>query len=420
MRLAPPVTRYHRLPIIGGAVCCLAIGASVLGSTNPAAADSVEIAAVEQRVRALEAESANASERAVAARQSLAESQAALDKVTADLQAARAALDTEKRALAQLARQMYVNGGMDNATAGFALQDPDTFLRDLERVAAAGDQQSTVVSKADQAAAVVAKFEAAVTEQRDEQAQITQELEAARDASRLALEQAEVELARLQEEERRRIAEAIAAAREAARIAAEQEAARVRAEEEARAAAEAARRQAEAEAAAAEQYRQVAVAAAVVAQWQAQAAAADQAAAQAAAASQAAAAQAAAQAQAQQQIANQAAAAAQQQAQSSPAPSPVQAAPATGGGAPSDVSSWADSPYSQAIKMCESSGNYSINTGNGYYGAWQFDYPSWHWNGGGQFAEFPHQATKAQQDYVAWTYYQRSGWRPWECALKIG
>lgn len=69
--------------------------------------------------------------------------------------------------------------------------------------------------------------------------------------------------------------------------------------------------------------------------------------------------------------------------------------------------------------MCESSGNYSINTGNGYYGAWQFDYPSWHWNGGGQFAEFPHQATKEQQDYVAWTYYQRSGWRPWECALKI-
>ena len=223
MRLAPPVTRYHRLPIIGGAVCCLAIGSSVLGSTNPAAADSVEIAAVEQRVRALEAESANASERAVAARQSLAESQAALDKVTADLQAARSALDTERRALAQLARQMYVNGGMDNATAGFVLQDPDTFLRDLERVAAAGDQQSTVVSKADQAAAVVAKFEAAVTEQRDEQAQITQELEAARDASRLALEQAEVELARLQEEERRRIAEAIAAAREAARIAAEQE-----------------------------------------------------------------------------------------------------------------------------------------------------------------------------------------------------
>jgi hypothetical protein len=358
-------------------------------------------------------QSTEASDRAVAARQLLAESQTALDSLTAELQAARVALAAEQRNLAQFARQIYVNGGMDNATAGFALQDPDAFLHSLERVAEAGAQQSVAVTKADQAATLVATFESAVTEQRDERARIAAQLEAARDASREALAQAETELARLQEEERRRIAEAIAAAREAARIAAEQEAARVAAEQEAARvrAQEQARLQAEAEAAAAEQARQTAVAAAVVAQWRSQAAAADQAAAQAAAESQAAASAAGAAANAQQAIAAQAAATAQRQ----QAP-----APAAGGGGPSDVSSWADSPYSQAIKMCESSGNYSINTGNGYYGAWQFDYPSWHWNGGGQFAEFPHQATKEQQDYVAWTYYQRSGWRPWECALKIG
>ena len=62
--------------------------------------------------------------------------------------------------------------------------------------------------------------------------------------------------------------------------------------------------------------------------------------------------------------------------------------------------------------MCESTNNYSINTGNGYYGAWQFDYPSWHANGGGQFAEYPHQATPAQQDFVAYTYWLRAGWGP--------
>jgi hypothetical protein len=134
----------------------------------------------------------------------------------------------------------------------------------------------------------------------------------------------------------------------------------------------------------------------------------------------------------------QAQAAASAQTYAAPASTPAASAPASSaqpapastysggasvsGSAPggSDVAAWANSSYSQAIKMCESSGNYSINTGNGYYGAWQFDYPSWHWNGGGQFAEYPHQATKEQQDYVAWTYYQRSGWRPWECALKIG
>ena len=80
-----------------------------------------------------------------------------------------------------------------------------------------------------------------------------------------------------------------------------------------------------------------------------------------------------------------------------------------------DSAAWADSEKSLAVKMCESGNNYAINTGNGYYGAWQFDYPSWHDNGGGMFAEYPHQATKAQQDYIAWTYWRKAGWRPWEC-----
>ncbi|TXH41471.1 MAG: hypothetical protein E6Q90_11680 [Actinobacteria bacterium] len=68
-----------------------------------------------------------------------------------------------------------------------------------------------------------------------------------------------------------------------------------------------------------------------------------------------------------------------------------------------------------AVKSCESTNNYSTNTGNGYYGAWQFDYPSWHANGGGQFADYPHQATPAQQDFVAYTYWLKAGWGPWEC-----
>ena len=77
---------------------------------------------------------------------------------------------------------------------------------------------------------------------------------------------------------------------------------------------------------------------------------------------------------------------------------------------------WAATAKPPAVIMCESGGNYSINTGNGYYGAWQFDYPSWHANGGGRFAQFPHQASKAEQDFVAWTYWTRSGWGPWACA----
>lgn len=35
------------------------------------------------------------------------------------------------------------------------------------------------------------------------------------------------------------------------------------------------------------------------------------------------------------------------------------------------------------IRMCESGGNYTTNTGNGYYGAYQFSIPTWNaWNTG--------------------------------------
>lgn len=39
------------------------------------------------------------------------------------------------------------------------------------------------------------------------------------------------------------------------------------------------------------------------------------------------------------------------------------------------------------LRMCESGGNYAINTGNGYYGAYQFSAPTWnHYNTGYAYA----------------------------------
>ena len=80
-----------------------------------------------------------------------------------------------------------------------------------------------------------------------------------------------------------------------------------------------------------------------------------------------------------------------------------------------EVAAWASSPKSMDVKFCESTNNYSINTGNGYYGAWQFDYPSWHANGGGAYAEYPHEAPAWAQDQVAYNYWSVAGWTPWEC-----
>ncbi len=119
-------------------------------------------------------------------------------------------------------------------------------------------------------------------------------------------------------------------------------------------------------------------------------------------------------------------AAAAQRAQTATQVAPVATAAASAGavtamsapdysGASGDVSSWANSGKSMSVKQCESGNNYSTNTGNGYYGAWQFDLPSWHANGGGAYASRPDLAPAWAQDQVAYNYYQRAGWGPWGC-----
>src|SRR3954451_20661068 len=50
-----------------------------------------------------------------------------------------------------------------------------------------------------------------------------------------------------------------------------------------------------------------------------------------------------------------------------------------------------------AVAQCESSGNWSINTGNGYYGGLQFSNSTWAAFGGLSYAPRADLATKAQQ-----------------------
>jgi uncharacterized protein YabE (DUF348 family) len=68
------------------------------------------------------------------------------------------------------------------------------------------------------------------------------------------------------------------------------------------------------------------------------------------------------------------------------------------------------------IAQCESGGNWSINTGNGYYGGLQFDYSSWLANGGDDFAPRADLASRAEQITVANRYYAKAGLGPWGCA----
>ncbi|MEV5437925.1 transglycosylase family protein [Streptomyces sp. NPDC052682] len=54
-----------------------------------------------------------------------------------------------------------------------------------------------------------------------------------------------------------------------------------------------------------------------------------------------------------------------------------------------------------AVAQCESGGNWSINTGNGYYGGLQFSASTWAAYGGTQYASTADKATKAQQIQIA-------------------
>jgi LysM repeat protein len=53
------------------------------------------------------------------------------------------------------------------------------------------------------------------------------------------------------------------------------------------------------------------------------------------------------------------------------------------------------------VARCESSGNWAINTGNGYYGGLQFSYSTWLAYGGGAYARRADLATKAEQIVIA-------------------
>ncbi|MCO4249721.1 transglycosylase family protein [Pseudarthrobacter sp. MDT3-9] len=67
------------------------------------------------------------------------------------------------------------------------------------------------------------------------------------------------------------------------------------------------------------------------------------------------------------------------------------------------------------IAQCESTGNWSINSGNGYYGGLQFDIRTWIGSGGGAYAPNASLATKAQQIDIANRVYAQRGLQPWGC-----
>ena len=78
----------------------------------------------------------------------------------------------------------------------------------------------------------------------------------------------------------------------------------------------------------------------------------------------------------------------------------------------------ADGATWDALAQCESGGNWSIDTGNGYYGGLQFSLPTWQSHGG---SGNPADASRAEQIRVAENVLATQGWGAWpSCSAQLG
>ncbi len=83
----------------------------------------------------------------------------------------------------------------------------------------------------------------------------------------------------------------------------------------------------------------------------------------------------------------------------------------------SDATAHADSVNWDAIAACESGGNWSTNSGNGYYGGLQFSSSTWRANGG---SGLPHNASRSEQIRVAENVLRTQGLSAWPACGRRG
>jgi hypothetical protein len=95
-----------------------------------------------------------------------------------------------------------------------------------------------------------------------------------------------------------------------------------------------------------------------------------------------------------------------------PPPPPPSSAPPAGPTDPASLQVWLD------LAQCESGGNWSINTGNGYYGGLQFSLATWQSVGG---TGYPHEHGRDTQIEMGRRLQARAGWGAWpHCSAELG
>jgi hypothetical protein len=95
-----------------------------------------------------------------------------------------------------------------------------------------------------------------------------------------------------------------------------------------------------------------------------------------------------------------------------PAPAPSGTDNGGGFGDPNSYATW------DALANCESGGNWSTNTGNGYYGDLQFSLQTWQAVGG---SGYPHEHSRETQIHFGQVLQAQSGWGQWpHCSAQLG
>lgn len=166
-----------------------------------------DIREVQAQVRDLQMQAAGATEEYKAAQNRLADTRQRLSKAQSKVDRERSELAQTLAAVNDLARGIYMSGGIDSALQVMLADDPTDFLAQSAAVDQLSRAQSADIRRSQTAQLRLAQAEAQLADQETLAQGQSQEMAAAKAVADDRLQQAEAVLADLQEEERRRLAE---------------------------------------------------------------------------------------------------------------------------------------------------------------------------------------------------------------------
>jgi cell wall-associated NlpC family hydrolase len=185
----------------------LAATGGVMVASSGEAAPRKDLQQVQAQVRDLQMQAGAAHEEATRAADRLDAVQGQLDSVQGRMQRERDDLRSSQSTVADLARSMYANGGIDPTLQILLAENPEQFLNQAAVMGLLVQSQLDQIRQAQTARLRLAQTEAEVTDKEAAARQLRDEMSAAEGKVSERLDAANQVLAGLQEEERKRLAQ---------------------------------------------------------------------------------------------------------------------------------------------------------------------------------------------------------------------